>query len=181
MTSSVALLDVGEIKAALMALSDELRSEEQRGELLVVGGAAMALLYNARQTTKDVDVYIVAPEKAAILRKAAARVARNLNLPEDWLNDGAKVFIHNLSIGETVFEADALVVRALAPEQLLAMKLSAWRGEVDIRDASLLLGKLAGSKEEIWANVERHIVPGRETKACYAFEDLWEKNRDPAG
>jgi hypothetical protein len=174
------LLDVVTIRAALTALSDELRSEAQSGELLVVGGAAMALLYNARQTTKDVDVYIVAPEKASILRNAASRVAGKLNLPGDWLNDGAKGFIRGLAIGETVFEADALVVRALAPEQLLAMKLFAWRGEVDISDAGLLLGKLAGSKEECWAKVEPHLVPGSETKAWYAFEDLWEKHRDPA-
>jgi hypothetical protein len=51
-------LDLGAIRAALTALSEELRSEGERGELLVVGGAALALLYNARQTTKDVDVCI---------------------------------------------------------------------------------------------------------------------------
>jgi hypothetical protein len=111
----------------------------------------------------------------------ASRVACRLNLPADWLNDGAKGFIHNLAIGETVFEAEALVVRALAPEQLLAMKVSAWRGEVDINDAALLLGKLpAGSKEQLWATVEPYVVPGNEMKAWYALEDLWENRRDPA-
>jgi hypothetical protein len=180
-TRSLDVLDVDAIRAAFAALSEELRYEEQRGELLIVGGAAMALLYNARQTTKDVDVCIVAPEKASILREAAIRVAGKLNLPKDWLNDGAKGFVHNLSIGDTVFEAEALIVRALAAEQLLAMKLSAWRDELDIRDAGLLLGKLAGSKEKIWARVEPYLVPGHEMKACYAFEDLWEKNRDAAG
>jgi hypothetical protein len=49
----------------------------------------LALPHNARQTTKDVDVYIVAPEKAAILRAAASRVAERLELPGEWLNDGA--------------------------------------------------------------------------------------------
>jgi hypothetical protein len=170
------LLDVAAIKAAFAALSDELRSENENGELLVLGGAALALLYNARETTKDVDVYIVAPKKAAVLRDAASRVGRRLNLPADWLNDGAKGFIRNLAIGETVFQAEALVVRALAPEQLLAMKLSAWRGEVDISDAALLLGKLPpGSKEEVWGKVEPYVVPGNEMKAWYALEDLWEK------
>lgn len=176
------LLDAEAIKSALRALSDELHAQQQSGELLLVGGAAMALVYDARPTTKDVDVYIVSPERAAILREAASRVAAKLDLPEDWLNDGAKGYMHPAqpSIGVTVFEGEALVVRALAPEQLLAMKLVAWRGDVDITDAGVLLAQLSGSKEEIWSKVEVHVVPGQENKACYAFEDLWEKHHDSA-
>ena len=57
------------------------------------------------------------------------------------------------------------------------MKLSAWRDDVDIDDARLLLGKLAGDKAAVWRQVEPHLVPGRELKAQYAFEDLWEATR----
>ncbi len=78
-----------------------------------------------------------------------------------------------------MFERDALSVRALAPEQLLAMKLCAWRDSVDFDDARLLLSKLAGARTEVWAQVEPFLVPGRETTACYAFEDLWENRHGP--
>jgi hypothetical protein len=54
------------------------------------------------------------------------------------------------------------------------MKLSAWRDDVDIEDARLLLAKLTGDQEEVWGLIEPHLVPGRETKAYYAFCDLWE-------
>jgi hypothetical protein len=54
------------------------------------------------------------------------------------------------------------------------MKLSAWRDDVDVEDARLLLRALAGSREEIWQQAEPHLVPGRELKSRYAFEDLWE-------
>src|SRR5450432_2026099 len=94
--------------------------------------------------------------------------------PGDWLNDAAKGFIHGLALGETVFESDSLTVRALAPEQLLAMKLCSWRDSVDFDDARLLLSKLTGNRTAVWARVEPFLVPGRETTACYAFEDLWE-------
>jgi len=167
-------LDVAAIRAALDALVRELSGAREQGELLVVGGAAMALLYDARPTTKDVDVYIVKPEEAGIVRRAAARVANALYLPGDWLNDAAKGFIHGLALGETVFESDSLTVRALAPEQLLAMKLCSWRDSVDFDDARLLLSKLTGNRTAVWARVEPFLVPGRETTACYAFEDLWE-------
>lgn len=38
----------------------------------------------------------------------------------------------------------------------------------------LLLDHLPGTKAEVWAQIEPHIVPGRELKVQYAFEDLWE-------
>lgn len=54
------------------------------------------------------------------------------------------------------------------------MKLSAWRDDLDIEDARLLLSKLTGSKEEIWRQTQPFLVPGRELKSRYAFDDLWE-------
>lgn len=69
----------------------------------------------------------------------------------------------------------SLKVRALAPHQLLAMKLCAWRDDVDIADARLLLTKLPSAKDEAWQLVEPHLQRGRELKARYAFDDLWEE------
>ena len=54
------------------------------------------------------------------------------------------------------------------------MKLSAWRDDVDISDARLLLPEVQGTREEVWSTVEPFLVPGRELKARFAFEDLWE-------
>lgn len=65
-------------------------------------------------------------------------------------------------------------VRRPSFAQLLAMKLCAWRDELDIGDARRLLRELTGSKEEIWENVAQFLTPGRELKARYAFDDLWE-------
>ncbi len=97
-----------------------------------------------------------------------------MGLPGDWLNDGAKGFLHGVALGDVVFQSPSLVVRSLAPTQLLAMKLSAWRDDLDISDARLLLSKLQGNCHEIWQQIEPYLVPGRELKARYAFEDLWE-------
>jgi hypothetical protein len=33
---------------------------------------------------------------------------------------------------------------------------------------------MSGSRSEIWGRVQVHLVPGRESKAQYAFDDLWE-------
>lgn len=140
----------------------------------------MVLLYGARLATKDVDVVILSSLDRKEMRLAVEQVANDLNLPSDWLNDAAKGYVQGLSLGDIVFDEPALLVRALAPHQLLAMKLSAWRDDVDIEDARLLLGKIPDDRDEAWSLVEPHIVPGRETKAHYAFCDLWEAAHGPA-
>jgi hypothetical protein len=175
----VKLLSRREILAAFSALAEELTSESQ-AEIIVGGGAALVLLYDAREATKDVDALSISPLDSSIVHAAARRVAASLDLPEDWLNDGAKGYLHGLATGEVLFESPSLVIRSVAPQQLLAMKLSAWRDDVDIGDAALLLLKLKGPKTDVWSLVEPFLVPGRELKARYAFEDLWEMQHGPS-
>jgi hypothetical protein len=143
-------------------------------------GAAVVLLYGARSATKDVDVVILSAIEPTVIRDAVKRTGAALGLPDDWLNDAAKGYVHGLALGEVIIDRPTLVVRALAPHQLLAMKLSAWRDDVDIEDARLLLSKLSGEQEEVWQRIEPHLVPGRETKAYYAFCDLWEAEHGPS-
>ncbi|HVT17783.1 MAG TPA: hypothetical protein VHQ90_16595 [Thermoanaerobaculia bacterium] len=76
-----------------------------------------------------------------------------------------------------LLDRPALLIRALAPQQLLAMKLSAWRDDIDIADAQILLREFLGQREEVWNLIEPFLVPGRELKAKYALDDLWESER----
>lgn len=135
----------------------------------------MVLLYSARKSTKDVDVYIQEPQPVSLLREAAAAIGEALGLPSDWLNDGCKGYFHGFAAGEVVFSEPGLVVQAAAPHQLLAMKLSAWRDTTDFSDAQFLLRRIPGGKEHVWAMVEPFVVPGREGKARYAFDEIWEQ------
>jgi hypothetical protein len=170
----MARLSAEEIRRAFSALADELRRAGARAEIAVAGGAALVLLYGARESTKDVDAITLAAVPDGAVRTASAAVAGALGLPIDWLNDAAKGYVHGLALGERLFDSETLAVRALAPQQLLAMKLSAWRDDVDVEDARLLLRSIASDRDAAWTSVEPHVVPGRELKARYAFEDLWE-------
>lgn len=149
-------------------------------EMIVVGGAALVLMFQARESTKDVDAFCLGAVPASAIRAAARGVATRLELPDDWLSDAAKGYVHGLALGPVLVKTPSLVFRTLAAEQLLAMKLSAWRDDVDVNDARLLLSKLAGSREAVWAVVEPYLVPGRELKARYAFDDLWEERLGPS-
>jgi hypothetical protein len=166
-------LSAHDIRRAFDALSADLATRGERGELLVVGGAALVLLFGARETTKDVDACFLSPS-ASKIRSAAARVAGKLDLPEDWLNDGAKGFLVCATEGAVLYESEFLVARAASTAQLLAMKLAAWRDAIDRADARLLLSHMSGSMEEVWAAVESLVPPPQLDKSWYAFQDLWE-------
>lgn len=170
----MALLTKQEIIQALERLGELAQQQGHSIELLAMGGAAMVLMYNARPSTRDVDALILSPKKAQIVRKLAGQVAQEYDLPTDWLNDGAKGYLVGVSQGTIIFSAPGIVVKSPAIAQLLAMKLSAWRDDVDIEDARQLLRSLAGKQQQVWAAVEPYLVPGSELKAQYAFLDLWE-------
>lgn len=170
----MALLTKQEIIEALKRLGDLAQQQGYSIELLLVGGAAMVLMFDARPSTHDVDVLILSPAEAQIVRKLARQVAQEFELFPDWLNDGAKGYLVGVSQGETIFSAPGIVIKSPAIAQLLAMKLSAWRDDVDIEDARRLLQALAGEQQQVWAAIELYLVPGTELKARYAFLDLWE-------
>ena len=146
-------------------------------QLTLVGGAAMVLGFDARQSTRDVDVIILAPKEARLVRKLARMVAEEKDWPEDWLNDGAKGYLVGLSSGMPLFSALGIDAQAPSLYQLLAMKLSAWRDDVDISDARRLMKEVlvkSQTSDEIWQQIEPYLVPGDELTAQYAFQDLWE-------
>ena len=72
----------GDIRRALEALAAVLPAGDTPRELWVVGGAAMVLLYEARETTKDVDAFTLDPATSSELRAAAASVAFQIGLPD---------------------------------------------------------------------------------------------------
>jgi len=150
------LLDREELLAALGLLDEELGAVGVRGEVFVVGGAAMALAYDARRATVDVDAIFV---PAAEVRKAAARVAERLQIEEDWLNDGAKAFMPGDRIG--VFEGDHLSVAAASPRYLLAMKLLASRLERDQDDIRFLYDLCGFSTAEEGLDLIESTYPDR--------------------
>jgi len=147
-------------------------------ELVLIGGALMVLRFGARESTRDVDVAILAPAEAQRVRELAHVVAAEQGWPNDWLNDGAKGYLIGLSSGPVVLSAPGIEVRSPGTAQLLAMKLSAWRDDIDIADATRLLEEMSGDRDGIWREVERYLIPGNELKARYAYADLWEARGD---
>ena len=176
MSRETQLLTRDEIEQALRRLGEVAVSEGHTIEVLIVGGAAMMLGYDARPATRDVDGVFFEPPPAAVIRRWIEQVATASALPTDWFNDAAKGFLFGHSRGQKIFSAPGIDAWQPLPEQLLSMKLSAWRDSRDIGDARLLLTHLTktADRAEIWSRIESYLIPGFELKSQLAFNDLWE-------
>jgi len=171
-------LDRATMVHALTRLGAHAAAQGEVLTLVVVGGAALVLRYNTRLSTQDVDAFFVTPPERRITRAWAAAVAREMGLPSDWLNDGAKGFMQGVSYGPLLIDAPGIKVYQISSEQLLAMKLSAWRDQQDINDAAAVLTDLVpqySGKDALWNAVAPYTTA---MKAQYAFEELWERVYD---
>lgn len=104
-------------------------SNQNKAELVIVGGAAVLIDYNFREGTMDVDAISVMPRE---IKEAAMKVADKYGLPTDWLNSD---FHLTTSYSPKLREyskyyktfSNALEVRVIKDEYLIAMKLVACR------------------------------------------------------
>lgn len=119
-------------------LNEELRRAGQKGEIGLVGGAVMCLVYNARQATRDVHAVF---EPSQDIRRAAAKIANDLGLPEDWLNEGAKDYLVGTFTREEVVRHSNLLVWAPEARYMLAMKCISARWDTSDRDDVIFLIK----------------------------------------
>jgi predicted nucleotidyltransferase len=130
------LLGRAELERAFTALGERLARRGVVADVFVVGGAAMALAYDAARVTRDVDAMFV---PHGIVVEEAGRVADDLGLPRWWLNEQASVYISGKDDPgkRRVFDHPGLRVMAASPDHIFAMKALAARTR-DIDDLRLL-------------------------------------------
>ncbi len=135
-------MDAAAIRDLLGEVAGILRRQGVTARIYVVGGAAMALAYDADRTTRDLDAVILAGHGAVI--EAAHDVARRHGLPRSWLNEQASSYVPPGDDGHArvVFDDPGLVVLAASPARLFTMKVHASRAADldDIRDLANMLG-----------------------------------------
>lgn len=168
------LLDADRIRDLLVELGRRLHARGITARIFLVGGAAMALAYNSRRATRDLDG--VFEPKTEIYREAAL-MADEAGLPPDWLNEGVKGLLPDRSAAEvgSYFDSEGISVGVASAEYLFAMKAFAAREEVDADDLRFLalhLG-LRDTREAVDL-VERFYAPHRlKPVTQYLLEDLF--------
>ena len=115
-------------------------------EMIVGGGAAMMCAYGSPLSTADVDA-VLKPIGISEIKKAVQKIAKELNLPVDWLNTWYSSFTHNLPLDfrdrlKELFKGKKMTAYALGAEDLLILKCCAHRAK-DIGHARILIRKKA--------------------------------------
>lgn len=130
------MIDREAIVELLMQMEELATDQGVRIELFVVGGAAMALAYNAERVTGDLDAVFEPTEVVRDIARRVADVNPGLGLREDWLNDAVKGFLPGSDPNATVlFDRPNLTVSVASPRYLFVLKAMAAResDETDLR------------------------------------------------
>lgn len=164
-------MDRDEIVEALTALAAELHGRGISGEMYVVGGAAIALAFDERRATRDIDAVF---EPKAAVYEAAAAVADRRGLPAGWLNDAVKGFLAGEDpAAAPVLELPGLRCLAASPRVLLALKVLAHRVGEDEDDVRLLAGQLGlTSAAEVLAVAEETFGDRLDPAARFFVEEI---------
>jgi hypothetical protein len=172
------MLSRDQVLEAFRRLSGHLAATGVIGEIHLLGGAVMMLAFQAREATKDVDA-IFAPTKE--IRIAASRVAEEMGLDSDWLNDGAKGFASSAGnySDQVLPQYPNLRLLTPAPEYMLAMKVmaartpaGAERGDKD--DIRLLMNRLGFTSAETVMDVVERYYPATQVlpRSRYLVDEI---------
>lgn len=163
MSAGDPLLDRAAIEDAFRRLGERLARRGVVADLYVFGGAAMALAYDARRSTRDIDA--VFQPHGVVLDEARA-VAAELGLPQWWLNEQASAYVApgGDPAAPRVFDHPGLRVSAASPEHLLAMKVLAARRR-DADDIRFLVERLSLTTVEEVLALCAEVFPDEEVPA----------------
>jgi hypothetical protein len=152
------------ITQALRRLGELAHEQRITLELSLYGGAVFTLVYGSRDATRDVDAVV---RQSEIAKKFALRVATELGLPDDWLNDQVKQFLSEKEAKRQLSEVDfgeGLRVSVPTAVYLLAMKLRACRPPLpgypgDYGDIRFLVRKMGIASVEAAETIHDKFFP----------------------
>ena len=168
------LMGRAELERAFTALGERLARRGVIADLFVVGGAAMALAYDATRVTRDVDAMFV-PHGVVVEESRA--VAKDLGLPPWWLNEQASVYVSGKEDPgrRRVFDHPNLRIMVASPEHIFAMKALAARVR-DIDDLRSLAVLATVHTVEDALRICRDFYPDEEvsSRALGVLKELFE-------
>ncbi len=171
------MLSRDQILSYLAEINEELRKLDQKGEIGIIGGAVMCIVFNARASTRDIDAIF---EPTQSIRQAAAKIAKRHKLTDDWLNDAAKGFLVEGFKKNIVSQFSHLTVWAPEARYMLAMKcLSARWDTHDKEDVIFLLKFLKiTAAEKVFEIIEEYYPKNQiAPKTRFFIEEILDNPR----
>ena len=128
-----------DIQRLFEEMNDLLAEKGISGELLICGGALMALSYNKERVTEDIDALYMPKED---IEEVVRLISKKNKLPDNWLNDMVSQSINLAALDSiSILSFSNLTIRAVTLEVLLTMKLMACRDK-DMGDIKYLVARL---------------------------------------
>ena len=184
--SGLNLLSRESISDLLNRIGKILADEGVIAEVAIFGGSAIALMFDFRDSTQDVD-YIPVSGDVHRLAAAADSVGGDVGLGPGWFNDAIEIFASEnpdyTPFGEFPIGNPGIRVFTASPEYLFAMKTLSMRSSLashDVKDVWHLIDAIGlDSAEEGLALAEKfypgHAVP---TRNRLILEDVFEAKKD---
>ena len=170
------MLTEQKMKELFDELNEKLRSRGEVGEVGIIGGAVMCLVYQSRQSTRDVDAIF---KPASLIRQLTAEIGEAHHLSREWLNDAAKGFLQEPFKKEDVLNLSHLRIWAPQPSYMLAMKCISARWDTSDREDVLFLIQLLKlkSSKKVFDIIESYypkkLIP---PKTQFFIEEIFDKN-----
>ena len=151
------------ILAALEYLNQLCLKNEIMLEISIYGGTAMMLAYDSRNATRDIDAIFQPVEEG---QRLIAKVAKDLDLHDQWMNNDVKVFVADREIKRQLPQFNGwshLKISVPVSAYLLAMKAIACRDALpgfsgDQGDLKVLIKKMnIRSVAEIQETIDKYF------------------------
>lgn len=132
-------LGVDQLRELLIELGRRLQAKGVEATIYIVGGAAIALEFDTRRVTADIDA--VFHPSTTVLEETQA-MAKELDLPTNWLNNNAASFVPGNDHEAPILDVPGISVSVASSEHLMAMKMASFRPGTDLTDLDLLFRHL---------------------------------------
>lgn len=149
-------------------INTEFQKIGEFGEIIIAGGAALTLVFSARNSTYDIDA-IFEPKES--FNKIIKSIAMNNSLNDDWLNDGVKGFFTSEMKFNEILNLSNLKISSMDAETMLALKLTSARSlSKDMEDCIFLMQHLnIQSENKLFEIIDTYIPKSRQTAQVYFF------------
>jgi hypothetical protein len=140
----------------LEELNTRLRDINRSSDIIIFGGAAMALVHRAREATLDIDAKY---RSSVELRRVIKSISDDYEIDESWLNNDGEHYVTDKMLTNLYLEYSNLRVYTVNADCLLAMKLSSARMDSSDMDDSIFLMNLLDiqSEKQLVDFVEKYI------------------------
>jgi hypothetical protein len=161
------------------------QGRQQTLEIAIYGGSALALCFDWRTSTADID-YMPVRGAEADIQEIAGIAARNLGLPEDGLRSDVQIFasdfaeiVQNGEYPAGMPDGFGLRVFTANPEYLLSMKMLSMRSSLetqDCRDVWHLIDEVGVKSADEALNYITRFYPNQQVpvRNVRILEDIFE-------